>query len=835
MKTLMTRGTSMPALTTLYRENLRRLIHGINCFRRFNQPCNTNKSIGDYEMQTSKRKIDFGMELIIIAAFLFVLCTGLVNANDKGSNNLVSSSEIIISENGEDTSPVTRIRWHDAFEKPAFLGTKDTSPENLGLRRDALPENIAQRFLEVYAEPLQLNAAPVTWKMLRIEHDDLEQTHVHLRQMINGVPVPAADISVKLDRNNTVIGAFGSYLNSFDMIPTPQMTAQQAFSAYLTYLSKLALRNFDRNTLRLVSDHLVIYNPDLMGDSASGSSSLAYELVVKSDEPPISLTAYVDGNTARVLSDETHIHDVLDREIRDRQNNPTIARPGPICLDEANLTNPLASADCTDAFNFTQETYDYFDIFHERDSYDDDGATMIAVVRHPDLAGNARWRGKRNRTEFGVDMVTRDIVAHEWTHAVTDSTANLRYRKESGALDEAFSDIFAAMVDNDDWTIGEGSALGIIRNMSNPPTEDQPNRVTHADMICGGPGRPGDYFGVHTNSGIINHAAFLMADGDTFNGYTINGMGRQNMADIFYRALTVYLRKGSRFYDAYEALIASATDRFGLESPEYITTVESLQATEMSIPLDCPWAKRAPALFVDNVVIDDDVQGPSNGDGDGIIECGETITLEVALRNRGDRRARQVNATVAIDDPFITVQGANNSSQYPNIDEGNTAVNQNTFAFTVAPNTPPGHEAKVIVNMVGKKNILGKKRDWVDTFTLQTSNVCPLPAIPPVAVCSPPSTSGEGPLLVNFSSAGSSDSNGSIVSYLWEDRSGGTIQFLSNDPNPQVTFAESIGQMAIHDIQLTVTDNDGLTDTASCQVLVECTEDPDPNAPGCAF
>ncbi len=40
-----------------------------------------------------------------------------------------------------------------------------------------------------------------------------------------------------------------------------------------------------------------------------------------------------------------------------------------------------------------------------------------------------------------------DVVAHELTHGVTQETANLEYKDQSGALNESFSDVFGYFVD----------------------------------------------------------------------------------------------------------------------------------------------------------------------------------------------------------------------------------------------------------------------------------------------------------------------------------------------------------------------------------------------------
>ncbi len=117
-----------------------------------------------------------------------------------------------------------------------------------------------------------------------------------------------------------------------------------------------------------------------------------------------------------------------------------------------------------------------------------------------------------------------DVTAHELTHAVTDATADLVYMGESGALNEAMSDIMGAVceawasptpspIPDKTWLVGEdvftpsvdGDAL---RYMSNPTLDGQ-SRDYYPERYTG----PGDNEGVHLNSGIANLAFYLLVAG----------------------------------------------------------------------------------------------------------------------------------------------------------------------------------------------------------------------------------------------------------------------------------------------------------------------------------
>ena len=114
-----------------------------------------------------------------------------------------------------------------------------------------------------------------------------------------------------------------------------------------------------------------------------------------------------------------------------------------------------------------------------------------------------------------------DVVAHELTHGVTERTSNLIYQNESGALNEAWSDIFGAMVDRqegatgaDIWLLGEdiytpGTPGDALRNMADPAVFG--DRDYYPDRYTG----TADHGGVHSNSGIANLAFKLLVTGGT--------------------------------------------------------------------------------------------------------------------------------------------------------------------------------------------------------------------------------------------------------------------------------------------------------------------------------
>jgi Zn-dependent metalloprotease len=215
--------------------------------------------------------------------------------------------------------------------------------------------------------------------------------------------------------------------------------------------------------------------------------------------------------------------------------------------------------------------YDYYKTAFNRNGIDDQDRNYEAVVHFGNNSDNAFWNG--NYIVFGDgDNVTfsnlaasLDVAAHEIQHGITEFTANLKYENQSGALNEAYSDLFACMVDDDDWTMGEECTLaepGYLRNLADPTKGLNPLPTKMSEYVNLPNTEEGDWGGVHTNMSIASRAGYLMAEG------LETSIGRANTAKIWYRALTTYLTSYSQFTDARSATLQAAEDLFGTGSAE---------------------------------------------------------------------------------------------------------------------------------------------------------------------------------------------------------------------------------------------------------------------------
>ena len=260
-----------------------------------------------------------------------------------------------------------------------------------------------------------------------------------------------------------------------------------------------------------------------------------------------------------------------------------------------------------DAHAYSGYTYDYYFKRHGRNGLDDAGVAAINYVHflpQSEAYNNAFFDpvdlsmnyGDGDGETFSFFSAALDVVAHELTHGVTNFTSELIYLNESGALNEAFSDIMAAGVEwyfeppgqgrqRADWKVGEDLFIAFgpfIRSYENPRAAGDPD---HYSIRCLPPICTEDFDngGVHINSGIINHAFCLMVQGGTngTSGISVRGLGTAQMdriEAIFYRAFVFYLVPSSTFHDAREATLRAAEELYGAGSVEETTVQQGWDA-----------------------------------------------------------------------------------------------------------------------------------------------------------------------------------------------------------------------------------------------------------------
>jgi len=252
---------------------------------------------------------------------------------------------------------------------------------------------------------------------------------------------------------------------------------------------------------------------------------------------------------------------VYDNESQGRSGLPGTRKRGE---DEPPVDDPSVNS----AYDGTAATYDLLQQVFGRDSLDGAGMELISSVHYGVNFDNAFWNGAQMVYGDGSGQLfvkgalvqALDVVGHELFHGVTSFTADLTYSKQSGALNEHFSDVFGSLVkqrhldqtvDEADWLIGAGTlvpSMGkALRSMSEPGTaydgDRQPADMAHYVDLPDDNDPRNDNGGVHTNSGIPNRAFYLVAT-------ALGGHAWETAGAIWYRTVTERLGSLAQFSDA---------------------------------------------------------------------------------------------------------------------------------------------------------------------------------------------------------------------------------------------------------------------------------------------
>ena len=581
-------------------------------------------------------------------------------------------------------------------------------------------------------------------------------------QQYRGLPVFGAQLRANLDRAGDLTAVNGYVAPGLSLATTPRFSAAQAATRAIGTVRATppGEGKVDLSGLEAASNTLSVYRMgSIKGDP--GEAILAYVVEV-SNQRNIRDMVFIDANTGKAVNRYSLIHTALDRELREASVNnggtPDDADDDSVELDTVwREGDPLPGNLDEDQLSEVETTGDAYWFFRNtfgRDSYDDRGSKMITVNNDPRInCPNANWNGVTTNYCSGVS--SDDTVAHEWGHAYTEYTSGLIYQWQSGAMNEAYSDIWGetvdmindrqndtpdavrpvgecsthtsptprltinapasmakvcetggllgtldapitgdvvaptdaveeggtdldgcspyddpaaaagrivlvdrglctfvakaqiardagaaaviigdrneapvsfsdgdstlpvtvsigltdresvrkaladgetvnvtiedatgARVDSYRWLSGENDPAfgGAIRDMWDPTCLGDPGKVSDAEYKCS----TDDSGGVHSNSGVVNHAYSLLVDGGTYNDVVVPGIGLTKAAQVFWRTQTAYLNPTSDFQDLADGLVASCADLTGVGFNEISTRPMDQRVSEQKIgPADC--------------------------------------------------------------------------------------------------------------------------------------------------------------------------------------------------------------------------------------------------------
>lgn len=414
---------------------------------------------------------------------------------------------------------------------------------------------------------------------------------VRYQQNYNGIPVIGGEMIVNLSANNRLLSINGEVAQKLLVPTSANITALQASNTALSSVARW--HRTSPSTLSASTPILSVYDPRLISPYTS-PASLVWRIDVSSiAQQPIRELVLIDALNGSI---SLHFNQIDTAMIRQTYTaNETTANPGTLICNEADPACTAGDTDAQNAHQFAKDTYDFYFNTHARDSIDNAGSAIISTTHWNDSVScpNAFWDG--SRMVYCSDMVVDDVVAHELTHGVTENESNLFYFYQSGAINESLSDIWGEFVDlgngigTDDaasrWLMGEdlnaSGMTGAIRSMKDPTIYSDPDRMSSAYYHTA----YSDNGGVHINSGINNKAAYLMVDGDTFNGKTVTGIGITKTARIYYEVQTNLLTSGSNYLDLYNALYQGCQNLIGtsgITADDCIQVRAAADAVEMN-------------------------------------------------------------------------------------------------------------------------------------------------------------------------------------------------------------------------------------------------------------
>jgi hypothetical protein len=382
-------------------------------------------------------------------------------------------------------------------------------------------------------------------------------------------------LNVQLDGAQNVISVNAESVGDLSLSVEPALAGADAVRTALTATARAHRTTPD--SLVGSAPVLAIQDPRLMGGPAA-SPALVWRVEVRSNaRDDILELVLVDAQNGRVVVQFNQIENVAPpanarQWVCDAANSQS--KVPCTAADAVNNPGNSAIADVKNAFRFAEATYDFYARRFNRNSLDDEGLRLVSTVRYQDTPGqdyqNAFWTSDLHQMVYGKDFASaKDVVGHELSHGFTDFTSHLLYYYQSGAINESLSDIFGELVEQSGsgsggaqkWLLAEDLPIGAIRNMKDPPQFNDPDRIT--STLWTGDFSFVDHGGVHTNSGVGNKTAYLITDGDTFNGTAVDGIGKDKAAAIYYRVNAFLLQSGSDYADLGNALQQSCNDLIG--------------------------------------------------------------------------------------------------------------------------------------------------------------------------------------------------------------------------------------------------------------------------------
>jgi Zn-dependent metalloprotease len=489
----------------------------------------------------------------------------LENATGFPLNTLMAGLTYVNDVAESDVQVVSLRKFQRTSAVPATVRMRDGFPSHLQGRiavAGETPLAQARSFARDYRQLLRVTDPDQELFPKRVEAGPLAL--VTLSQTHQGLPVFGAEVAIQL-ADGEALNALGFLLPSDELaarLPNvaPTLTAEQAEDIVRAARAPLPSVQLFRPS------SLAIYDKCVLTEGVPMNPKLTWRVAFRGADREF----FVDAHTGaivfrRAVSSSDGPLDDLDLDMQDAENEANAYKD--LCfltsndtfvadedgIDPAYQGNPAARV----LFQGARDVYSFYRRHFNRDSYDGFGAQIEIFINSDMAPPNAQFLEFCGNMEFSPGREDGEVLAHEFTHGVINSSSGLDYEYESGALNEHYADIMAVLLDRElgsvNWTLGEKrlDGTGPSRDLSNPGNPSlrvrQPSHYRNRFMI--GPdddaNDANDQGGVHINSGIANLAsyrltagAFLPSTNAAEPTVRIAGIGEAKARRLFYGALT---------------------------------------------------------------------------------------------------------------------------------------------------------------------------------------------------------------------------------------------------------------------------------------------------------
>ncbi|RDH82330.1 MAG: zinc metalloprotease [endosymbiont of Galathealinum brachiosum] len=411
-------------------------------------------------------------------------------------------------------------------------------------------------------------------------------------QTYEGIPVFGRELVVQITPSDEVGLIAGQFESNIKLDTSPSMTASTAMDIAFSAFKETPT---DTPTV-LEAPQLVVYTDEKI------APVLTYRVVVEYNTLQTGYKkeqVFINANSGQPINHITLIYSAFNYSIH-TLNNQCLSQNGS-GLPGTEITKDdgehAAGVDANSG-----HAYWFYKHMFNRDSWDNSGRKLVSTI-HARFQGSNGSCGSDNAFFTGSQMIygdgdtglknpgaAIDIFGHEFSHGFTSAESNLTYQNQSGAINESISDVMGVGVSiwktsggsstgnpssfnptDKDWDMGEDAALtqSWQRHMDDPE-ENGKSKDDYNDRYTGSD----DNGGVHSNSGIMNLAFYLLSEGGTHpRGNTtidVTGLGAEKALQIYYYANDNLFTSSTNFEDARQKLATAAKTLYSCEEWEAV-------------------------------------------------------------------------------------------------------------------------------------------------------------------------------------------------------------------------------------------------------------------------